>query len=412
MQSILFFLFICFCTMQGTVWGGEAIALYLTWQRQPETTMTICWITKPSDTNSIVEYQREGENEWQGSMGYVKSLPNNTPYLFHNVEISNLQPDTHYQFRIRENSTIYKFRTMPQQLKKVTFVAGGDVYHDTLDDLHETNRQAAKTNPMFALIGGDIAYAGSKVSKFVPRWASSLFDGITKQKFDRWLEWLIAWKEDMVTPEGYLIPILPTLGNHDVDGDFGRTPAEAPFFYTLFPMPGSQGYNLLDFGNYMTILLLDSGHTHPIGGYQAQWIGAALEQRQHIPHKFALYHVPAYPSVRDFNDKNSSQIRQFWVPSFEKYHLEAAFENHDHAYKRSFPILNGQINADGVIYFGDGGWGVDKPRKPYTNAKRWYLAQTASARHFLLVTIESDKTTVSAIKSDGTLIDQSVLGNI
>lgn len=209
----------------------------------------------------------------------------------------------------------------------------------------------------------------------------------------------------MVTPEGCLIPMLPAIGNHDVMGRFEQTPKEAPFFYSLFAMPGESGYNVLDFGDYMSIFLLDSGHTNPVEGKQAEWLAKTLQQRQSVPHKFALYHVPAYPSVHKLTEKIGSLIRKYWVPSFDAYHLTAAFENHEHAYKRTHQILGNAIAVDGVVYIGDGGWGVLKPRNPRNVEEKWYLAKAASARHFVVVDVEQDKQTIHAINFDGQILD-------
>ncbi len=58
-------------------------------------------------------------------------------------------------------------------------------------------------------------------------------------------------------------------------------------------MPGPQGYNVLDCGNYLSLLLLDSGHTHPVEGAQTDWLKQTLAARQHVSHVFPVYHVPA-----------------------------------------------------------------------------------------------------------------------
>lgn len=387
--------------------GYDPVALYLTWQRSPETTMSVQWITHLDREDDTIEYQKEGDTGWISAVGVHTQLPEQTPYFIHMTELKNLEPSTTYIFRTGNDGEIYKFKTMPKDLSKpIKFVAGGDMYHDTLEVLHATNKQAAKTSPDFALVGGDIAYAADKLMSFLPRWSHPYVDKWYGQKFERWLSWLIAWKEDMVTPEGLMIPMLPAIGNHDTSGRYDQTPAQAPFFYALFPMPGSQGYNVIDFGNYMSIFLLDTGHTHPIAGKQAQWLAQNLSQRQTIPHKFALYHVPAYPSVHKFTEAVGAEVRKHWVPSFDAYQLTAAFEHHEHSYKRTYPIKKGIVDKTGVVYIGDGGWGVDKPRKPRHLDQKWYLANAISARHFILVTVEKSNHFAQAINSDGIIIDQ------
>ena len=402
----LLWLCISICAYLGAEY--DPVALYLTWQRHPDTTMTIQWITPLDRHDDLVEYRQADEQEWKRATGTHAQLPKDTPYFLHRIELINLKPATSYHFRTGIDGMIYKFQTMPAEMSEpIRFVAGGDMYHDALEILQEVNQQAALTSPQFALVGGDIAYAADKSIGFLPRWTHPIIDKWFGQKFDRWLTWLIAWKTDMITPEGHLIPMLPVIGNHDVSGRYDQTPEQAPFFYTLFAaMPGIQGYNVLDFGSYMSIFLLDSDHTHPVKGKQAAWLAKTLEQRKEIPHKFAIYHVPAYPSVHSLEEEVGKAIRKYWVPSFDAYHLTAAFENHEHLYKRTHPILNGVIDAQGVMYIGDGGWGVDKPRRPRRLQSKWYLAKATSARHFLLMTVEQDKQTVTAISSDGSVIDQ------
>jgi hypothetical protein len=368
--------------------------------------MTVNWITPLNQKSDHIEYRQANGENWSQMTGFHSALPANAPYLLHRVELTDLQPKTIYQFRFGKENVVYKFQTMPDSLEHaIRFVAGGDMYHDSLETLRITNQVAAKTDPLFVLVGGDIAYASSKFMDFLPRWIHPYFEKLMGQKFDRWLEWLIAWKEDMVTSEGCLIPMLPAIGNHDTVGRFDQTPEQAPFFYSLFPMPGKPGYNVVDFADYMSIFLLDSGHTNPVGGRQAQWLATAMQQRQNISHKFALYHVPAYPSVHRETKEIGAQIRKYWIPSFDAYHLTAAFENHEHAYKRTHPLLGGAVAVDGVIYMGDGGWGVDKPRQPRRLNEKWYLAKAAAARHFLVVDVEKDKQTVKAVDYKGNVID-------
>jgi acid phosphatase type 7 len=396
-----------FSAETGLIKPIEPVSVYLTWQESPESTMTINWITPTGRKQKDLQYRQAGGEPWLAAKALVQPLPNATPYLLQRIELDGLKADTDYEFRLSERGVVYKFRTMPASLDKggIRFAVGGDMYHDDLETLHATNKQAASMSPAFVLVGGDIAYASNKLFDFLPHWGNPLIDRLTGQKFDRWLEWLVAWTEDMVTPEGNLIPMLPAIGNHDVIGRYDQTPEQAPFFYTLFAMPGLPGYNVLDFGQYMSIFLLDSGHTNPVGGKQATWLATRLWERKNIPHKFALYHIPAYPSVHKMTEEVGTEIRKYWVPSFDSYHLTAAFENHEHAYKRTHPLLNGFMDPKGVVYIGDGGWGVRKARKPRRVNEKKFLAKTESSRHFLIVDVEQNKQTVRAIRDDGTEID-------
>jgi len=102
--------------------------------------------------------------------------------------------------------------------------------------------------------------------------------------------------------------------------------------------------------------------------------------------------------------KISVQIRKHWVPLFEKYGLTAAFENHDHAYKRSFLLKEGKADKTGVLYVGDGSWGAS-PRKPEIGKKAQWIAKALQARHFILVTVDSQNRKFQTIDHTGSMID-------
>lgn len=366
--------------------------IYLTWQRDPLTTMTICWIAEDRFLQDTVYFRPKGEETWKEA----KTKPNKITQSRKNVyflELTGLAAGSSYEFRMGGSEEIHLFRTMPSTLSQpIRFVEGGDVYHDEIERVSKTNKLAAARDPMFAVIGGDLAYA---VDKF----------GILGDNLERWLIWLNGWYREMVTPAGFMIPIIPCIGNHEVIGRYQQTPDKAPYFYTLLPFPGQQGYNVLDFDHYLSIIILDSDHTHPVGGSQTSWLAHTLEARQKNLHLFAVYHVPAYPSVRNPVKSHHLILRQNWVPLFDKYGLNVAFEHHDHSYKRTHPLRLGAINPSGVVYLGDGAWGA-QPRKPNAPENRWYIAKSAQETHFILVTLDSEKRLFQAINQSNEVFDQ------
>lgn len=371
-------------------------ALYLTWQHDPTSTMTIQWLAKKGQAPLQVFYT-DLEKEHLSSVNSSHQPLPDTDYIVHFAELTNLQENTEYLFGFSEDSIQYKFKTMPAFLDRpLSFVVGGDCYH-TLETLKQTNTQAAKTNPAFVIIGGDIAYS---VSKFVP-------DG--SESMQRWFDWLEAWKEHMQASDGRLIPLLAVIGNHETIGKYEQNPEQAKGFYNLFSMPGPQGYAALDFGRYMSLFLLDSGHTHPVEGAQSLWLNNELGRRRDVLHKFAIYHVPAYPSVRKFTNSKIVNVRNHWPPIFELHGLSAAFEHHDHAYKRSERIREGHVDPNGVLYLGDGAWGVP-PRIPRKAQDTWYLKKTAARNHFIRVELSSENRRFQAIDIEGNIFDDFTVG--
>lgn len=392
MKKFIFFIYSITFFFSVSAEPFDPIALYLTWTQNPATTMTIQWITLKDRPSDEVVFKPKDEQAWSIALGKHVPLPYSDKYLVHAVELKDLQPNSEYVFRAGYDGVSFKFRTMPSSLDSpISFVVGGDIYNDDIQDVIKMNKQAAKMCPRFVLVGGDLAYAtNSHLDK--------------KEDCERWITWLKSWKQDMVTSDGCMIPLLPVIGNHDTMGHDGQTPQQAQCFYALFSMPGKQGYNVLDFGDYLSLILLDSGHTHAVEGIQTEWLKETIKQRNNTQHKFAIYHVGAFPSYRLPDGKTSTAIRTHWVPLFEQHQLSAAFEHHDHSYKRTFPLKNNKIDANGVVYMGDGAWGV-KPRKP---KRRWYLAKSAAINHVILVTLSEQARKYQAIDSKGILIDEFI----
>src|SRR6202008_1969402 len=86
-------------------------------------------------------------------------------------------------------------------------------------------------------------------------------------------------------------------------GGYNQTRDRAPFFYALFDgLYPETGFTALDFGDYLSLILLDTGHTTPIAGEQTDWLDKALRERADHPHVLVVTHVPASPSHRKMHD--------------------------------------------------------------------------------------------------------------
>ena len=381
-------------TASGATDAFDPPALYLTWQRDPTTTMTICWQTVDEAKPELYFRPTDGTKAWAAVAGQSHPLPGSVRTV-HTVELTGLQPRTNYEFCFWPGERAFKFRTLPKDLSQpVRFIEGGDVYHERkwMDAMNEL---AGKLDPAFVVIGGDLAYSCGGTNK--------------QENMGRWEAYFDSWKQKARTPDGRLVPLLVTIANHEVLGSYHQPPERAAAYYALFPMPGMQGYNVLDFGNYLSLLLLDSGHTHPVEGAQTDWLRRILSQRRDVPHVFPVYHVPAWPSFRPDEGGESGKlnraIRAQWCPLFEHSGVRLAFEHHDHTFKRTHPIREGKIDPSGVVYLGDGVWGVNL-RKPDAAKPRWYIAKTGPIRHFYLVTLYPEARHVLAINDAGQIFDE------
>ena len=365
--------------------------LYLTWMHDPSTTMTVQWHTALEEVATEVLYRRVGESQWRVQEG-VYGRPSKTNLLVHTVELSALDPDGEYQFCVKGRAGVYRFRTLPDALvRPVKFVIGGDAYF-YLGTLRKMNAQIAALNPDFVVVGGDIAYTNGRRVLFKNKgW-----------EIKRWRTFLKEWTAQMVTADGRMIPIMPVLGNHDIKATALEPLSQQFLFYELFALQ-EKGipFRVLDAGNYLSLFLLDTGHSYHIGGQQAKWLKQNLASRENVAYKMAAYHIASYPSVYPFQGSGPKRIREQWAPLFERYHLNVAFEHHNHAYKRTFPMKGAKIDPDGVIYMGDGSWGVS-PRKP---KHLWYLDACAQVNAVCVITLDPKKSQVEALTITGEVID-------
>jgi hypothetical protein len=224
----------------------------------------------------------------------------------------------------------------------------------------------------------------------------------------------------MIGRDGRLIPMVACIGNHEVNGGYTKPRSEAPFFYALFDgLYPDTGFASLDFGDYLSLVLLDTGHTSPIGGAQTDWLEKTLKARADHPNVLVVNHVPAYPSYRKFEGTPATEDkpakagtgelnREHWVPLFEKYRVPVVLEHHDHTFKRTKPLLNGSADANGVLYLGDGSWG--RLRNPQAPDKLHYLAKASRDFHLSLHRIDGSERFHLAMDEAGRVMDVARTG--
>ena len=389
-------------------------SVHLTWQGDTSTTMTV---------NLVVEADGMGERlprsasvEWwlSGSAGEplaisgeameIGGVPDVRVYRF---PFHGLEPGAGYDFEVlfdgRSAGPVRSFRTVPLQ-GPVRIAAGGDVGAEPLSLALLT--EAARQSPHLLAIGGDLAYANGLVSRW-PRWRT-------------WLEYVT---EALVTPEGHTVPMVLSIGNHEVNvGREGGVPAssppeqKAPFYFALFgqnqeggrfPEDGGATHFRRGLGSVGALYVLDSGHlvSHEA---QASWLAERMEADADLPNRLAVYHVPLYPAHRSY--EGSAEGRAAWEEVFHHGGLTAAFENHDHVFKRSHPIRLGEVvgEGEGVLYLGDGCMGQDA--RTVDPEERWYIERSASEPHFWMAELSEEGAVFRAFDEEGRLLDSVATG--
>jgi len=266
--------------------------------------------------------------------------------------------------------------------------------------------------PHFAVIGGDVAYDNGLIP------CACAWDG-----------WLQIWESEARVDGKYLIPLVFSVGNHDLgandnnngalDGMFRSCdpslPSHAmPPFLSWFPaqtMTTGEDNNKTTrvrpvcarttlrkhkLPTVVNLWMLDTAYAvSPAANVDFVNINMNVPAGEIDMINMAVYHVPLYTSVRS-SFQSSKYLRDIWVPSiFDKYNFSVCFENHAHSYKRTLPLRNSTVvppgdHQGGTVYVGDGkmgvaGQGIPTLEEITTPAENNIFAHNGVQYHFFLV---------------------------
>ena len=335
-------------------------AWYLTYPASPASSIAIHWIDSSCEVQELSYCAEPGE--WISVSSVVHPLQS---YALHTVALYDLAEETAYRFVLQGKE--HAFHTLSSK-KTFHMVIGGDVYRNKTI-FAKTCAQVCAMRPDFVVFGGDLAYA--------------------KEDLETWISFFRALEEHLA------LPFVAVVGNHDINK------RSASHLFPLF-FPYFSPYGVVDVTDFCSLFLLDSGHLASIRGEQSTFLAKALHARALTAHKIPIYHVAAYPSVYAYDKKAPTLIRTFWVPFFEKYGVSLVFEHHNHAWKRTKPLLQEHIHSKGIVFLGDGSFGA-RPRAP--NKNLWYIENSKKSPCFSWVEVSPNSLSVKTIDHKGFLLD-------
>ncbi len=363
----LFGLWIALILITGITASAEPIIEKGPYLQQVDTTsIIVCWVTN-FEAPSAVEYgptERFGQRteevltdrerrEQVWTAGGEREL-----VAFHQVQLTGLQPDTRYCYRVKTGgaqSQISTFYTAVRPGTPFSFAVYGDAQAPRPGHRVVVERMLALTpEPRFILNTGDL-----------------LSDG------QRWPDW-----QGFFDYEGPLlakVPFFTSLGNHVHD---------AENYFALFNLPGTERWYSFTYGD-VHVVILDSNPPHRANPAQRQWLMQDLEQHYNSPYAFVVYHHPIYTCTNTLGRRvGAVDLAEEWAPIFEAYEVTAVFNGHDHNYQHNL--------VNGVTYVVTGGGGVSiYPVRP-----RSFTVKTAPVFHVVQVEIGPAAATFTAIKAD------------
>lgn len=195
------------------------------------------------------------------------------------------------------------------------------------------------------------------------------------------------------------VPLMATMGNHDIRIEQGRRYLEALSLPTNGPSGLEERNYSFDYAN-VHFVILDANAFEPDN--ETAYTNAA-DMRPKIltwltndlhnttqTWKFVAYHQPPYTSQGLHGDAEG--VKANLTPIFEQYHVNIAFQGHNHFYERINPI-------NGVYYFtvGSGGYSIHG----LTNQREFSGKIFRDKYDFLVVDINGQHLILRCIDQDG-----------
>ena len=99
--------------------GWKPETLFLTWRRDPTTTMSVQWIAPAAPAGIPIGYAEVGETTfWRAVATTQRPYPMTDLHLFR-AELTGLRPGTEYLFTIGGNPTTHRFRLLSGLLSTI-----------------------------------------------------------------------------------------------------------------------------------------------------------------------------------------------------------------------------------------------------------------------------------------------------
>lgn len=365
------------------------------------TAKTISWQNDCNVTNYRIEYRVKGSED-------VKTLPVNegkrppiynandpAPYTY-SAYIQGLTPDTAYEYRIcqGEEATGWgSFTTTTEDVNDYKVLIFGDSQSTDYGVWGRTARLAWNRNQdaAFFVNMGDLSDNG--------------------QAYFQWRAWLE--NADVLTSH---LPFAPVLGNHEAYSLQWQF-AEPDTYRALFAVPENGPENQqrmaysFTYGDVHYVSLntdeeeLGAGRPTMMAD-EAAWLDKDLAAAQKEGKRLVVFmHRPPW----DGSDDSKLNVNgRYFMPLFDKYQVPLVFTAHEHWYERTVPLKNNQPDDKGTVYVMTGRSGTEayQGRKKSVDVA---FDQDTDQPMYLTLHVKPDALEVTAVKDDGTVIDQAAI---
>lgn len=369
--------------------ADPATSIAFAWQSSVDTLATEAeWGSDPDPAKWPKENRASGVS-WATPASTLNSTGDER---MHEVYLCGLEPGKTFYYRVGGGpadgeawSEVYSFATAPSDpTTPVLFGVTGDSRGQHGDAWRLIQRRLKVAGVGLQLFSGDAVLLAPD-----------------QGAWESWLD--SAWKDTDATP--LTLPSVLSLVAH------GNHENHTSLFFGNFTLPQDLGkygkyaelFYSVDVGPVHVVVLDDAGVVDPSSDpdYQpalTEWLtadlDAATKNRAKVPWIITVNHHSAYSSANHGNDADVLVGRAFFVPLWDKYHVDLAIGGHDHDYERTKP-LTGPATAptihtegkDGTVYVVCAGSGSDSyapGKSDFTELSHGYDAVTVLGLYGIL----------------------------
>jgi hypothetical protein len=350
----------------------------------PRTGIAILWRTNDESTQSTtVQYGTNGKLD-QTQVGFTfdyDATPN--PVMIHETHLCGLTPDTEYSYRVGgQNGTkmawspVYTFRTLPDSADATVHML---VIGDTRDG-YSTWGAALKTafqkgTPDIILFSGDETSLGPVQLE--------------------WDQWFLAGDPLLAST-----PMVVAHGNHEVN---------SVNFFSQFALPGDEQNFAVQFGPvHLTVANDTPINQADVTGSVKTTLAANLAAGNSAPWNLLMHHKPMFSASSSSHHADVLYMRNAWEETIDANRVDMVFNGHDHDYERSKPMRQGAVQADasqGTVFVVVGAAGADL----YPSGRDFWTAVSESTYSFALVDVSRKMLSLTAYRSDGSMLDSYMI---
>ncbi|MGE0193064.1 MAG: purple acid phosphatase family protein [Planctomycetota bacterium] len=340
---------------------------------------TIAWTTSVAMRGGV-EYAAVGEP-------WTRVTPDRV-VRNHEVRLEALRPATRYQYRLivhgRPRGGTHSFLTAPGPDATIRVVLVGDTGSGSPRQRAVIDR-IRQLQPDLIVHTGDLAYPS----------------GTPAEVFGRFVVPFAELRDH--------VPMLATLGNHDVKTDGGRPILDA----MVLPenrATGDETFYRWQHGP-LEVICVDTESSLAPGSPQREWLERTLDGRP-TAWRLVFGHRAIYAGSRSRGDP---ALRDHLAPLLERARVPLYASGHDHVYMRTFPLRNGTpVDQDqepryrvptAPVYVVTGGGG----KSLYEIEDVPHNAASARRDHVVLLVVSPTHIDAKAIAVDGEELDHFTL---